>query len=240
MKSEEFLAVQATKGRTATAVGDVLRTRMRNMMRMLLCAAFFTLHSSLFTSCSEDTGEEDEYANWQERNEAYFATLADSLSANPASWQRIKNFSLDPQGEGLPTDYIYVKTIASGTGDERPVYTDSVRVCYQGRIIPTASYPQGYVFDGTVYGTYSLQTSATSRMKLSTLIAGMSTALQHMHRGDYWRVYIPANLGYGSQDKTSAGIPPYSTLVFDLTLVDFSPAGKAMPAWSARQTRWVD
>jgi FKBP-type peptidyl-prolyl cis-trans isomerase FklB len=47
-------------------------------------------------------------------------------------------------------------------------------------------------------------------------------------------------MGYGNRDQTSSGIPPYSVLIFDLTLVDFSPAGQAMPAWSARQKEWID
>ena len=191
-------------------------------------------------SCSEESGSEDEYANWQERNEVFFASLADSLSKDPVAWRRIKNFTLDPQTEDSSTDYIYVKVINSSEETERPTYTDSVRCGYQGRIIPATSFPKGYVFDGTVYGTYSIQTNATSRMKLSNLILGMQTALQHMHRGDYWRVYIPSTLGYGSQDMTSSGIPPYSTLIFDLTLVDFSHPGAAMPAWRSREANMQD
>jgi len=191
-------------------------------------------------SCSEDSGTEDEYTNWQERNEGFFASLTDSLGKDPGAWRRIKKFSLDPQTEGLATDYIYVKVIESSGQTERPTYTDSVRCCYQGRVIPTTSYPKGYVFDGTVYGTYSIKTNATSKMKLSTLVVGMQTAMQHMHRGDYWRVYIPYTLGYGTQDLTSSGIPPYSTLIFDVTLVDFSPAGQAMPVWRSREANMED
>ena len=40
-----------------------------------------------------------------------------------------------------------------------------------------------------------------------------------MHRGDYWRIYIPYQLGYGGTARSS--IPAYSTLVFDLRLEDF-------------------
>ena len=51
------------------------------------------------------------------------------------------------------------------------------------------------------------------------LVDGFATALQHMRRGDHWMVYIPYQLGYGSQSQT--GVPAYSTLIFDLRLVDF-------------------
>ena len=40
-----------------------------------------------------------------------------------------------------------------------------------------------------------------------------------MHRGDYWRVTIPYQLGYGTSDN--GAIPAYSTLIFDLWLQDF-------------------
>jgi FKBP-type peptidyl-prolyl cis-trans isomerase FklB len=51
------------------------------------------------------------------------------------------------------------------------------------------------------------------------VVDGFSTALQNMHRGDYWRVIVPYQLGYNKESKT--GIPAYSTLVFDIWLVDF-------------------
>ena len=44
-----------------------------------------------------------------------------------------------------------------------------------------------------------------------------------MHRGDHWTVYIPYQLGYGA--SASGMVPAYSTLIFDLRLVDFSHPG---------------
>ena len=187
-------------------------------------------------ACSEEDATEDEYANWQQRNEVYFASLQDSLLRNPAQWQRIKNYSFDDAVEtmGPSSEYIYVKVISSGTETDSPAYTDSVRVIYQGRLIPTTSYPEGLVFDGTVYGKFSPATSATSKQLVSRMIEGYATALQHMHRGDYWRVYIPSDLGYGSAGSGST-IPGYSTIIFDLMLIDFAPTGEALPVWSSRQ-----
>ena len=54
-----------------------------------------------------------------------------------------------------------------------------------------------------------------------------------MHRGDYWRIYVPSDLGYGSSATSS--IPAYSVLIFDLTLVDFSPVGETMNPFSSRK-----
>ena len=187
----------------------------------------------LTLACSKEETEAGEWDNWQQRNEVYFASLQDSLRQAPAQWRRIKKYTLDPATEGMPTDYVYVKTIAEGTDTESPAYTDSVRIIYRGRLIPSATYPQGFVFEETVKGTFSQATSSTYAQPLSVFVDGFATALQYMHRGDHWRVYIPSDLGYGDSDNT--GVPPYSTLIFDLILVDFSPAGEPLPAWSSRQ-----
>ena len=188
------------------------------------------------TACGEETEDEGEFANWQQRNEVFFASLSDSLNRNPSQWVRYKCYSLDETVEGDASDYIYAKVIHSGTETDSPMFTDSIRVSYQGRLIPSATYPQGYPFDGTVNGTYSDKTNSTARLLLSQMIDGYVTALLHMHRGDYWRVYIPSALAYG--DTGNGGtIPGHSVVVFDVTLIDFSPVGEVMPRWSARRVR---
>ncbi len=189
-------------------------------------------------SCSESTSDDDEYANWQVRNEQYLAAVANDSVKHPG-WKRIKNYSLNEATEGTATEYIYVKVIESGDADgDQPAFTDSVRVAYQGRLIPSKTFPEGKVFDGTVYGTYNNKTNANVKFLISnsTMISGFSTALQHMRRGDHWRVYIPTELGYGATGSGTT-IPPYSLLIFEMTLIDFSPAGQAMPVWSARRER---
>lgn len=198
--------------------------------------------SCLLTSCSEESEQSGEFENWRARNETFFASLEDSLKADPANWQKLKCYSLDATTGGDATDYVYVKVISRGTGTDSPMLTDSLRLSYEGRLIPSVTYPEGYIFDSTVYGSYNSATNATTKMVMvssgyEALITGWITALLHMHRNDHWRIYIPQQMGYGSTDKTSSGIPPYSTLIFDITLVDFSPAGKQMPVWSAREMR---
>ena len=57
-----------------------------------------------------------------------------------------------------------------------------------------------------------------TRLKVSNLIDGFSTALQHMREGDRWEVWIPWRLGYGSTDY--GNIPAYTTLVFEIELLE--------------------
>lgn len=180
------------------------------------------------SSCSEEASEEEEYDNWKVRNEQYLASLVNDSLLQPG-WQRIKKFTLDPDVEGSISDYVYVKEILKGEGTESPCYTDSVRVVYQGRLIPSKSYPNGYMFDKTVDGTYSVKTGYSRCQLVSNTLYGYATALQKMHKGDYWRVYIPMELGYGASGYST--VPGYSVLVFDMTLLDFSPVGETMKPW---------
>jgi len=183
-------------------------------------------------SCSEDDATTNEFENWEQRNDAFFATLEDSLAHSAGTWMKYKCFSKNPAVEnGNSKDYIYVKVIPTGyetTDTESPLFNDSVRVSYQGRLIPSdvEKNPQGNIFDGTVYGKYDVRTNATACFKVSGLVKGFTTALLHMHRGDTWRVYIPYTLGYGTSNQSS--IPAYSTLIFDITLYEIAEEGKAL------------
>ncbi len=199
---------------------------------------FFILGALVFSACSETSSDDEEYANWQVRNEQYLAAVVgDSLKL--PGWKRIKSYSLNQSTEGKPTEYVYVKVIESGDpkGD-MPAFTDSARVAYQGRLIPSKTFPLGKVFDGTVYGTYSNATNDNAKFQISntSMISGFCTVLQHMRRGDHWRVYIPSELAYGEAGSGTT-IPAYSLLIFEMTLIDFSPAGEAMPVWSARELK---
>lgn len=182
-------------------------------------------------SCSEEDNSVEEYPNWQARNESYFNNLTDSvenllsIDPNRTDWKRIKSWSKSDSIKGSNGDYIIVHVLEEGNSAlGSPLYTDTVRVHYLGRLLPSTSYPYGRVFDKSYYGDYDVEVSKPFQMAIGdasggSLIDGFATALQNMHPGDHWEVYIPYQLGYGSSGTT--GIPGYSTLIFDLRLVDF-------------------
>ena len=197
---------------------------------------FYFLAVALFAvfglaSCSEEDDTVEEFPNWQARNDAFFNSLTDSvlnlLELNPArtDWKRIKSWSKSDSIEGSNSDYIIVNVIEEGDpASATPLYTDTVTVHYLGRLLPSVSYPYGYVFAQSYYGNYYDDVSKPLQMAIGNsggnmLVDGFATALQHMRRGDHWMVYIPYQLGYGSRSQT--GVPAYSTLIFDLRLVDF-------------------
>ena len=180
------------------------------------------------SSCSEEDDIVDEFPNWQVTNEAFVDHLTDSvnklLADNPlrTDWKRLKSWSKLNSEAGTNADYILVKVLESSqeTNASKPLYTDSVAVHYQGRLLPSTRYTEGYVFDQSYYGNFNPELSRPTKMKLSDLIDGFVTAVLNMQRGDRWLVYIPYQLGYGASSSNSA-VPSYSTLVFDIALADF-------------------
>ena len=52
---------------------------------------------------------------------------------------------------------------------------------------------------------------------LQYMIEGWKIALPEMTVGSEWELYIPAELGYG--ERGTGPIPPYSALIFKVTLV---------------------
>ena len=180
---------------------------------------------TLFTACSEDNDEVEEYPDWQNKNESYWENLYNStqqkISAGDASWRIIRKYSYSDDMNIKKDDNIIVHIVKQGEGTESPFITDSVKVHYQGKLLPSTSYPSGYIFDSSWTGTFNPATANPVKFLTGSLIDGWTTALINMHEGDRWEIYVPYKLGYGTSESSSSTIPPYSTLIFDVTLVDF-------------------
>ncbi len=202
---------------------------------LLLCVGF--------TACSEEPEPDLDYDNWAARNDSYFqevmseakAAVAAARATYGAEWEehcdwRIYRSYLKTEHSQLDyTDSICVKIKERGEGPGCPLYTDSVLVNYIGRTMPTVSYPEGRIFDHSgVYNSpdevFSPTFATPTALQVANTVEGFTTVLQHMHVGDRWMVYIPADLGYAGTSMT-ATLPPYSTLIFDLQLVRYARAG---------------
>ena len=184
---------------------------------LLLLVALFTM-----ASCSESDGNEQEYADWQNRNETYFESIysqAEAAIANgDTSWKIIRAYT-KKSSTTTHTDFIVAHVTTTGEGTESPIYTQTVEVHYRGYLIPSKSYSGGLQFDSSWEGDYDLDTMVASSGTAGSFVDGFSTAVMNMHSGDRWMVYIPYQLGYKTTDNGS--VPAYSTLIFDLTLATF-------------------
>lgn len=104
----------------------------------------------------------------------------------------------------LPCGVLY-KVLEQGTGTVSPQLSSVVTVHYRGTLI------NGREFDN------SWKRSCPEAFRLNQVIEGWQQALQQMHVGDKWIVYIPYTLGYGN--RSSGPIPAFSTLVFEVELL---------------------
>ncbi len=96
------------------------------------------------------------------------------------------------------------KIINTGTG-ATPLASDRVTVHYTGKLI-----------DGTIFDS-SVQRGQPATFKVGGVISGWTEALQIMHEGDKWMLFIPQELGYGAGGNQN--IPPYAALIFELELI---------------------
>jgi FKBP-type peptidyl-prolyl cis-trans isomerase len=114
---------------------------------------------------------------------------------------------INSQKEGvvtLPSGLQY-KPIVSGEG-KSPKAEDKVTVNYSGKLI------NGVEFDSS----YKRKKPAT--FQVDKVIPGWTEALQLMHEGDKWEIYIPPELAYGEQGASNK-IPPNSALIFEVELI---------------------
>ena len=198
------------------------------MFLMAFCLSSFIF---LLGSCSESDNTVEEFPDWKNTNVNYwdklYAETQAKVTAGDASWKAFKSYSIEDSLQSPNTDYIIVNVLTAGKGSGCPIYSDSVRVRYTGQLLPSTSYPQGYVFDTTNKNGATDATAGVADMKMSDLTAGFATALQRMHIGDQWDVYIPWTLAYG--ESGSSSIPGYSVLKFKIQLLAYARAGASLP-----------
>lgn len=97
------------------------------------------------------------------------------------------------------------EVLVSGAG-AKPGASDHVRTHYHGTLI-----------DGTVFDS-SYERGEPAEFPVNGVIPGWVEALQLMNTGSKWRLHVPSELAYGGQ--AAGSIPPHSTLVFDVELLD--------------------
>ena len=109
--------------------------------------------------------------------------------------------------EGVVTleDGLQYKIIKAGKG-AIPTSSDVVKVNYKGTLI-----------DGTEFDS-SYTHNAPAEFGVTQVIKGWTEALLLMPVGSKWELYVPQELAYGSADRGK--IKPFSTLVFEIELVD--------------------
>lgn len=131
-----------------------------------------------------------EWMDWRAQNEAWMV--------------------MNGQKEGVittPTGLQY-RIIREGIGTAKPDELKTVVVKYTGTLI------NGNQFDA----------NSNAHLGVSSVVKGFAEGLCKMRKSGHYIFYVPADLGYKDEEQQSIGakahIPPYSTLIFDVTLLD--------------------
>lgn len=118
--------------------------------------------------------------------------------------QWLRDKAQEPGVETIDKGVLY-KVIRSGNAKGlSPNRGSVVTAHYVGKTI------NGKTFDSSRGGV-------APAFRLRDLIPGWIIALQKMHVGDKWEIYIPAEQGYGKFSQP--GIPGGSTLIFEIELL---------------------
>lgn len=103
---------------------------------------------------------------------------------------------------------VLYKVLKEGTG-AIPADTATVVVKYEGRLI-----------NDTIFDTSANNEGGVATFPVKRVIPGFAAALTHMPVGSEWEITIPYEMAYGEQGQPHGGIPPFSTLIFKVTLVE--------------------
>lgn len=130
---------------------------------------------------------------------------ADSATSNLATGKAFLEENTKKPGVITTDSGLQYKVLASGEGAQ-PKETDTVTTHYKGTLIDGREFDSSYKRD------------KPASFPVKGVIKGWTEALQLMHVGDKWQLFIPSDLAYGAT-KRSELIEANSTLIFEIELL---------------------
>ncbi|MFI7857901.1 FKBP-type peptidyl-prolyl cis-trans isomerase [Pseudomonas promysalinigenes] len=158
-----------------------------------------------FNGADSRVSEADLSASFKVIREVMQAEAAAKAEAAAAAGKQFLVENAKRDGVTTLASGLQFEVLTAGDG-AKPTRESNVRTHYHGTLI-----------DGTVFDS-SYDRGQPAEFPVGGVIAGWTEALQLMNAGSKWRLYVPSELAYGAQGV--GGIPPHSTLVFDVELLD--------------------
>lgn len=135
-----------------------------------------------------------------------------TADANLAAGKAFLDENAKKPGVITTTSGLQYKVLTTGDG-KQPKDTDTVTTHYKGTLIDGREFDSSYKRD------------QPASFPVKGVIAGWTEALQLMHVGDKWQLFIPSDLAYGAT-KRSELIDANSTLIFEIELLSIKGESK--------------
>lgn len=162
-------------------------------MKLLNYIFLFSIVCVLFSSCKNDKIE----------------PLIDATIQAEREEQIIQQYLTENNLTAQKTNLgIYYIVLEEGTGTLKPIAKNGVTINYVGTVL------YGRKFDSS----YEKGKPLSFTIGSNTVIVGFEEAVKQMKLGEKTRFFIPSRYAYEESGIPSAGIPPYSTLIFDIKL----------------------
>lgn len=135
----------------------------------------------------------------------FMAHQVEKFSDNKVAGEKFLKENAKREGVVTLPSGLQYRIIKEGHGP-KPGPDDLVLVHYKGELI------DGIVFEDHLTGK-------PIPFFVSRVIKGWREALQLMPEGSRWMIYVPYQLGYGTEFNPNSAIQPFSTLIFEIELV---------------------
>lgn len=158
------------------------------------------IFANTFSSCIKED-ENTVFVSEKEMIE-YYQKLKDEEEVKLKEYIQKENITEKPSATGL-------YKIIQKEGEGEVASGKKVTVHYTGMLL------DGTVFDSSVKRNEPF----TFQLGQNTVIPGWEEGIATMKKGEKARFIMPSSLGYGARGASNA-IPPYSSLIFDVEMID--------------------
>ena len=217
LSQEKPSQLKDTKDKASYSIGLNIGTNLKRQNVELNTDA-------LMTGLKDGISGQKPLLNEQEVREAMLALQKDMQQKQEAAAQKnakdgVKFLADNKAKAGVKATAsgLQYKVEKDGKGAQ-PKADDTVTVNYRGTLI-----------DGTEFDS-SYKRGQPATFPVNGVIKGWTEALQLMKAGSKYQLFIPADLAYGPAGRPT--IPPNSTLIFEVELLDVKSAA-ASPSASA-------
>lgn len=163
-------------------------------------------------------------AKYEEENQKVMAAQAKEAQPNIDAGKKFLEENGKREGVVTTASGLQYEVLKKATDGRQPTENDIVTVHYEGKLL------DGSVFDSSIARGQPVE------LFTQQVIPGWAEALQLMHVGEKYKLYIPYDLAYGVSGRPPM-IPGGSTLVFDVELLNVKelPAAPGHPEAPAAQ-----